>query len=468
MTVLAAPRPLTSGTLRQALGLSGAAAEDRVYVGVSIDSRTIRPGELFVALRGERHDAADFLPQVAERGGAGAIVAEGRVDPGLPLEYFPVADPGEALRTLAGEVRRRAVATVVAVTGSSGKTTVKEMVAAALGEERRVYRTAGNLNSQVGVPLTILRAPAEADLWVLEVGASEPGEIGRLAEVAAPDHVIVTTVGAAHLERFGDVEGVLAEKLELARRASATGTLVVGEEPPMLAAAATALRSGAIVAGIGPDATYRPETYEIEAERVAFERGGARVEIAAGGEHHLRDALIAAALAEALGTPPGSLADGLARYEPLGMRGAVRHLAELTLLADCYNANPDSFRAAIAQCRDLFPGRRRAAFIGSMLELGDAEEAAHAEVAGLLIGAGFELIAATGLFAEALFDEPPGVTIVRAADPLEAWEPFARHLAGDEVVLVKGSRGARLERIVERLEGRGEGTDRSSAGEGAA
>lgn len=455
MTAASRPRPLRSDAIRDALGLPASSGEPRAYRGASTDTRTLEPGQLFVALEGERHDAADYLPQAAERGAPGAIVRQGREDGALPLEYFPVADPLAAFGRLAARVRAGSAARVVAVTGSSGKTTVKEMIALALGAGRRVYRTAGNLNSRVGLPLTILGAPEEADVWVLEIGASEPGEIAGLTAIAAPDDAVVTTVGPAHLEAFGTVARVLEEKLDLARGASPEGVVVVGERPAELARAAREARPDVIVAGLGEEATYRPERWDVAADRVRFARAGAVVEVPVGGEHHLRDALIAAAVAEALGVPLAAAARGLARYAPLGMRGAVRRVGDMTVLADCYNANPESFAAAIAQCRDLYPGRRLAAFVGSMLELGEEEEAAHREVVRQLVGAGFALVAATGRFAGVVEAGAANGTRVLSADEPEAlWEDFAAGLEGDEVVLVKASRGARLERILDRLETR--------------
>ncbi len=455
MTIATAPpRTLRSSAIRSAIGLEARVGDDREYVGVSSDSRTLGRGELFVALAGRRHDAADFLPEAADRGAIGAIVAAGSENRTLPIEYFGVPDPLRALGDLAGCARREAPAMVVAVTGSTGKTTVKEMIACALGETHRVYRTEGNLNSQVGLPLTILRAPSDADTWVLEVGASEPGEIGRLARIATPDHAVVTTVGDAHLEHFGNVAGVLREKMELARSASGDGLLVVGEEPPSLAEAAAALRPDAIIAGIGPAANYRPDEFSVESDRIEFRRGPGRVVLAVGGEHHLRDALIATAVAEALGTPLDAVARGLSTYEPLGMRGSIRYIGGLTVLADCYNANPDSFNAAIAQSRGLLPGRRRAVFAGSMLELGEREAAAHREIGDALVDAGFEVIVASGLFASAPFTGAAGRWLIRSEDPEAALDAFADALVGDEVVLVKGSRGVRLERVLERLEQR--------------
>ncbi len=446
------PRVMTSSVIRAALELPECDTTAREYRGASCDSRSLQPGELFVALSGQRCEGADFLPHAASQGAPGAIVRAGQEDPSLPLEYFGVSDPLEALRALAAHMRRDTPVHVVAITGSSGKTTVKEMVACILGEISSVYRTPGNLNSQVGLPLTILRAPENVDIWVLEIGASEPGEVKRLTGIAAPDHSIITTVGEAHLDEFGDVEGVLEEKMELARGTSKEGVLVVGDQPGILATAASALRPDAIVAGIEPQATYQPDEYNVTANEVEFTRNGQNVTLPVGGEHHLRDALIAAALTEALGTPLKVVARALKQYKPLGMRGSMRSIGGLAVLADCYNANPDSFRAAIAQCREVFDGRRRVVFAGSMLELGCFEASAHEDILHELLRADFEVIAATGLFAAVECTHAEQVQIIQETDPYAAWEKFAESLQGDELVLVKGSRGAGLEWVIERLE----------------
>ncbi|HKK08608.1 MAG TPA: UDP-N-acetylmuramoyl-tripeptide--D-alanyl-D-alanine ligase, partial [Gemmatimonadota bacterium] len=352
-------------------------------------------------------------------------------------------------------------------TGSSGKTTVKEMLAAALSADRPVHASPGNLNSTVGLPLSILAAPAGAAVWVLEVGANVPGEIARLTEIAAPDDAVVTTVGAAHLEHFGSVEGVLEEKLDLVRGASPEGVVVVGERPESLAAAARRIRPDTIVAGLGGGADYRPDRHDWDASGATFERGGVRYRVSAGGEHHLRDALLAAAAAEAVGVPAAVAAGGLADFRPLGWRGAVRRVHGLTVVADCYNANPDSFEAVIDFCTGAFPDRPLAAAVGSMLELGDRSGDAHLEVARRLLRTGFGPILVTGAFVEAFrslaaSDEvaaagirPPGRRagpVVAAEDAEAAGRILADLLRGDEVVLVKGSRGARMEGALDRLE----------------
>jgi len=457
---------LDSAFVRQALGLARSGESGRRYASVCADSRQAGPGSLFAALPGERTHGVEHLADAAARGAVGAIVPAGHELPALDLEWFAVEDPVRALGDLGAAWRGRARARVIGITGSSGKTTVKEMLAAALSVGRSVHATRGNLNSLVGLPLTILAAPPEADVWVLELGANAPGEIARLAEIAAPHDAVVTTVSRAHLERFGSVENVLREKLDLVRGADPSGVVVVGERPSVLARAAREIRPDTVVAGLEEEADYRPERASWDADRAEFERGGVEYAVAAGGEHHLRDALIAAAVAEGIGLPPREVARGLATFRPLGWRGALRRMNGLTVVADCYNANPESFEAAIDYCVSAFPDRRLAAAVGTMLELGSASDEAHREVAGRLLESGFGPIVATGEFVGAFerlasagltgpdlaggATEPAG-PVVAAADADEAGRILSDLLRGDEVVLVKGSRGVHMEQVVDRL-----------------
>jgi UDP-N-acetylmuramoyl-tripeptide--D-alanyl-D-alanine ligase len=441
-----------SSDVRRALGLPTTGSRVR-YGSVSTDTRTLRRGALFVALRGETFDGAAFLEQAARKGAAGAVVPLGLDLPPLDLEWHAVPDTLRALGDLARAWRRRTGARVIGVTGSSGKTTVKEMLALALAADRTVHATRGNLNNLVGVPLSILEAPADANTWVLELGTSVPGEIARLAAIAEPDDALVTTVGSAHLEGLGDLSGVLREKLSLVRAAKPVGHVVVGEHPEILPRAAREIRPDAIVAGIGPDATWRPDAWDVGAEAIRFERHGVTYGVGAGGDHHLRDALLAAAMAAAVGGDAEAAARGLADYRPVGMRGAVRRLGRLTVVADCYNANPDSFEAAIAWCARSFAGRRLVAVVSTMRELGDVSADAHARVARRLMEAGFSEVVALGEFRPAFQAGALGRRgeVHAASDAREAVRLLAGRLAGDEVVLVKASRGERLERVVEGL-----------------
>ena len=456
---------MSSGRIRRALGL-GHAGEERRYTSFVADSREAGEGSLFFALEGERRHGFEFLADAAGRGARGAVVPADRSLPDLDLEWFPVASPREALLGLAAAARREAGVRVVAITGSSGKTTVKEMAAAALGATLDVYATRGNLNSTVGLPLSVLDAPSDADAWVLEMGTSQRGEIARLTEAAAPDDAVVTTVGPAHLEGLGDLEGVLQEKLDLVRGASQDGSVVVGERPSELPAATRSLRPDAVVAGLGRAADLRPERWKVGADRVVFRLDGRDFTVEAGGEHHLRDALLALALARALGVADEDARRGLAGFRPLGDRGAVRRFGRLAVLSDCYNANPESFGAAIRWCVDGFPDRPRAAAVGSMLELGDRSAEAHRRVARRLLEAGFDPVAASGAFIEAFEAVDTGdARILTSEDAEEAGRLLADALRGDEAVLVKGSRGARMERALEALEERF-GGDGSAGREG--
>jgi UDP-N-acetylmuramoyl-tripeptide--D-alanyl-D-alanine ligase len=428
--------------------------ERRTYLSVSTDTRSLEPGALFVALRGERFDGGDFLAEAARRAARGAVVPAGRELPELDLEWFPVPDTTAALGELARHYRSTREARVIAITGSSGKTTVKEMLTRALSGGMVTHATHGNLNNQIGLPLSILTAPPDAQVWVLELGASAPGEIHALTLIAAPDDAVITTVGPAHLEGFGEVAGVLDEKLDLVRGSRPEGLVVVGELPDTLAHAARSLRADTIVAGLSPAAGFRPDAYRIRPTELEFERDGIMYHLPVGGEHHLRDALIAAATADGLGVDPELTAAGLSEYRPLGMRSSLLQAGGLTVVADCYNANPESFAAVIRYCADAFPGRRLAAVVGTMLELGRHSEKAHRSVASELLDAGFECIVALGDFGPAFDSLGPvrnGTTVACREKVEDAWDALQERLQGHEVVLVKASRGVRLEAVVDRI-----------------
>lgn len=444
----------TVSEVRQVLGLpAGEPVSD--FSSISTDTRDLQQGALFVALRGDRFDGAEFIDLAERLGAAGAVVSAGSDHAEVGFPVFTVADTTAALGDLARHHRRRCGARVVGVTGSSGKTTVKEMLAHAVGSERRVHATRGNLNNQVGLPLSILAAEEDAEVWVLELGTSEPGEIERLTSIAEPDDAVITTVGPAHLEGLGDVAGVLEEKLDLFRGASDSGCAVVGELPEELPKRAREIRGDVVTAGLGPGSDFRPSEWSVGPEQACFTLAGLDYSVPAGGEHHLRDALIAAAAATGLGVSPAGVARGLAEYRPVGLRGALIQVENLTVVADCYNANPESFAAAIRYCSDAFPGRRLAAVVGSMLELGEAESAAHAAVAADLVRAGFTCVLALGAFQPAFqtLSLPEGVRVLNPATVQDAADALAAELKGDEVLLVKASRGVKLEKVIDSLTG---------------
>ncbi|MGH7699386.1 MAG: Mur ligase family protein, partial [Gemmatimonadales bacterium] len=295
----------TGAQIAAALGL--AVPDGRTFSGVSTDTRTLRSGDLFVALRGERFDAHTFLEQARARGAAAAVVRRGTppVD-GLP--FFEVDDPLLALGLLARARRRRlpAGSPVVAVTGSSGKTSTKEMLRAALATRWETHATTGNLNNLIGVPLTVLAAPESAGALVIEAGASVPGEIARLRAVIEPSIAVITNVTLAHVAGFGSLAGVLREKLALVE---GVPLAVVGTEPPELAAEARR-RTRTIVAGLDAPAEVRPERCELDdAGRARLTWRGQAVTVPVGGLHQAENAMLALAAAEAAGAePPGAVA----------------------------------------------------------------------------------------------------------------------------------------------------------------
>jgi UDP-N-acetylmuramoyl-tripeptide--D-alanyl-D-alanine ligase len=447
----------TDAGVRQALGLRvDLAQEDVTYTGVSTDSRAIEEGQLYVALVGDRFDGHDFVAEAVSRGALGAVVSR-PPSGGSDQRLYPVDDTLVALGALAAFRRRRLRAPVVAITGSSGKTSTKDLTAAALGAVRRVHATKGNLNNRVGMPLTLLSVPDEAEAVVLEMGSSEPGEIRTLAQVARPDVGLVTTVGESHLERLGSLEGVLDEKLDLLRNLAEGGRCVVGDEPPVLAERARAICGSLRVAGWSEraDADLRPEEADVDVfGRYELHWRGERVAVPMAGRHAVSNAMLALAVADLLGVAPADAARGLATAESNPLRGEIRRIGGLTVIVDCYNANPQSVRAALDVLEGQGADARRVAVLGTMLELGSESDRLHREVLAYALDREVDLVVATGGFAGAADEigSLDGERVITAAGWSEAYPLLRERLAGDEVVLLKASRGVKLEGILPLLE----------------
>lgn len=438
----------TSDCVRDALGLPSTGRAGRTYSGVSTDTRSLRPGQLYVALRGERFDGADFVGAAVEAGAAGAVVERGQ--DGLPADFelFVVDDSLEALGRLAAARRSALDPIVVAVTGTSGKTTTRELAMAALGSG--AYGSPGNFNNLVGVPLSILAAPEEAKIWVLELASNRRGEIERLGRIAQPNYAVVTTVSEGHLEGLGDLQGVLDEKLSLLSTMRGGGIALVADEPPELVEQARARYPEVRTVGLSEAADERPESWSVSGDGVAWRWGGTHFDLRGFGTHLIHDALFAVVVAHLLGVDPQRVAERLANAELPPMRGEVRRVRDLKLLVDCYNANPSSFLAAIDALSALAAGRRRAVLAGTMLELGSRSAALHEQVAGFMLDAGVELIAATGEFVEAFARAGSRAHDRLILEPeLEgAYRQLASRLLGSEIVLLKASRGMKFERAI--------------------
>jgi UDP-N-acetylmuramoyl-tripeptide--D-alanyl-D-alanine ligase len=438
-------------------------APDLRVAGVSTDSRTALPGDLFVALRGPRFDGHAFLAAAAERGAAAALVARDALPVAAELPLVAAEDTLRALGDLAARHRRRCRAEVVGVTGSAGKTTTKEMAAAILSRRGPTLRTRGNLNNLIGLPLTVFGLGPEHRYAVLEMGMSRLGEIARLAEIARPNVGVVTNVAAAHTAGVGGIEGVARAKGELFAALGEADVAAVNLDDPRIAALRPGLRSRVVTFGRQPAADVRllgEPAVSFAGTRARVRVGGAEVEIALPqiGVHQVENALAAMAVSHALGIPAEEMPPGLAATEAVAGRMTVRQARGVTLLDDTYNANPRSVAMALETLAALAGGGRAVAVLGDMLELGEESAAEHREVGRLaarrcaaLFAFGPEAAQAAAGAREAGLAE-----VFHSADAEEMAQALRASVRAGDVVLVKGSRGMRMERIVEALGGAAE------------
>ncbi len=438
-------RPLSARRVSDILGLDQM-AEDVEYSAIVTDTRRMPTGALFVALKGERYDGHDHLAAARDAGARGAVVRTG-TPPVEGLYLHPVEDTLRAYGWLARARRREIPGPVVAVTGTNGKTSTKELVAAVLATRYQTHATRLNLNNLVGVPQTILAAPDGTESLVIEAGANLPGEIARYREIVEPTVAVVTNVAAGHLEGFGSLERVMAEKLELIRGAPLA---VVGPQPPALAIEARARAPGRLVVA-GLEGEVRPDEVVLDPQGRPTLRIGARtIRLPLVGRHLAVNAMLAWAVAEELGLDLDEVADALSRVVVPGGRSELQQIGGLTILNDCYNANPASFLAAIETAQSLRTGRRLVFVAGGMRELGPDADRLHAEVAAHLLALAPELLGAVGEFADLFRSQRDalGDRLILAGDPVEAGALLAPRLSGDEVVVLKASRGVALERIL--------------------
>lgn len=471
--------------------IAQAPEETVTFSSVSTDTRTLEPGALFVAIRGERFDAHRFLTEATQKGARGAVVdrkfwekeqeaVSSSGESGEPtksaesedddvgaeahasLIYFVVDDTLEALGRLGNYRRKRLGARVCAITGTNGKTTTKEMARAVIGAQYRVHATTGNLNNLVGTPLTLLAAPEDAEALVVEIGTSAPGEIERLARMVEPEVGILTTIAAGHLEGLGSLEGVLEEKTALLRALPPSGLGLVGEDPPRLASRSREMANRVYIAGRTEraDPVLRATNAGLDEEgRVHFEWRGRSVRLKMRGLHNAVNAMLVLGLADEWEVPVDDAIAALENVAATDMRMEVLRFGNLRVIADCYNANPASLAAA-ADVLEAFPrGSGRVALVGSMLELGPASARLHAETAELLAGRDVDLIVATGEFRDAFesLEMALGDRLVSVDDPMESEPALRDRLEGEEVVLLKASRGVELERLLPVLEDIGAG-----------
>lgn len=438
-----------------ALGASVPSNPDATVTGWSVDSRTLQPGDLFFALRGPVNDGHAHVSEVFEKG-AVAAVAEESIGGGPVLR---VDDSLRALQKLAGWARREWRGDVVAVTGSAGKTTTKDVIAEMLATEIATAKNQGNLNNHVGLPLSLLRLDETARVAVLEMGMNHAGEIRELAAIARPDVGVVTNVGYAHIENFESIDGIAAAKRELIESLGDRGTAVLNADDERVSGFAAVHRGRTILYGQSPVAQVRAEDVEYAlgdgSAGVRFRVGPVRFESALTGRHSVSNLLAGIAVAGVYGVPPERLKETVRKLTPGKMRGERLQHNGVLIFDDCYNSNPDAVRAMLEVVRDT-PARRRIAVLGEMLELGRWAEPLHRDVGNYAAVCGFDVL--VGIRGAACFMvdavKRAGLTADAAFffdDPQEAGRLVRTLAQPGDVILFKGSRGVHVERALEEF-----------------
>ena len=435
--------------IAKVLGLTGA-GEARI-TGWSVDSRTVQSGDLFFALRGPNHDGNVYVADALRKGAAAAVA-----EVSAPGAVLVVPDALRALQQIAAWARKRWGRDVIGLTGSAGKTSTKDIIAELLAVRLHAGKTVGNFNNHVGVPLSILRLPADADVAVLEIGMNHAGEIRELCRIAQPRIGVVTNVGYAHIEAFDSIEGVAAAKRELIECLPPDGIAVLNADDARVAAFRSFHQGRVITYGITQPADVRAEDVEFLAEGgVRFRIGATEFKAALLGRHGILNILAGVAVAGLCGIEPSQLTAVVAGLKPGKMRGERFSDHGILILNDCYNANPDAVQAMIDVLRDT-PARRRIVVLGEMLELGRWSECLHREIGRYAARNGVDVV--VGIHGDARFIADGAIESGQAAgsvyffDDAAAAGDLARQVAGEgDAVLFKGSRGTRVERALERF-----------------
>jgi len=435
----------------------------RTATGYSIDSRTLAAGDLFFAVKGERLDGHDFIPAAVQRGAAGAVISrkrEAECRAAAPAcSFILVEDPLAALQQLAAAVRRHWGRRVIGITGSAGKTTTKEAVAAVLSEGYRVLKSRGNLNNNFGLPLQLLRLETEDEVAVIEMGMNHAGEITTLAGIAAPDWGVVTNVGNAHVENFPDgIAGVARAKYELVQALPADGTAFLNCDDPYVSQFGRDFHGRVIYFGRGPCANLRVEHLENlgdQGTRLTVSADGqqAALHLHLLGEHNVSNALAALAVGLAANIPLLTGARALESLQPEEKRGQIIRWRGATIVNDCYNSNPEALQAMILTLSRM-PARRRILIAGVMLELGAEASALHAACGQAAAAAKVDLVVGVRGAAAQIVEAArhAGIEAMYVETPEDAGLWMKTNLREGDAVLLKASRGVRLERSLDALQ----------------
>ena len=430
--------------------------DGRKVTNVTIDSREVDSGSLFVAIKGDRFDAHDFVPDVLAKGAAAAVCSK-KIE-GVPEDrVIYVPDTRLALLALARHYRSKFDIPVVGLTGSVGKTTTKEMVAAVLSQKYKTLATQGNFNNEIGLPKMCFKLDASYEAAVFEMGMSGFGEISRLTRTALPSVGIITNIGVSHIEMLGSREGILKAKMEILEGMSPDAPLIINGDNDLLPKGVQGISNPVVVCGIScKEADCRAESIEQHPESMRFVINfrGSRypVELPAVGMHNVYNACIAFACGMLLGVSPEQAVKGLSEYVPAGMRQKIVRKGGITVIEDCYNASPDSIKASLSVLRDIDCGRR-IAVLGDMKELGSYSRAAHLECGAAAAANGIDVLLAYGPEAAAYIEGAGGAvaTALHFDDKQALALKLCAMMQDGDAILFKASRAMKLEEIIESV-----------------
>ena len=451
--------PLTLFQIAQLAGASLSSGDGTAVINkVSSDSRMIKPGELFVALRGENFEGHDFVEASAKAGATGALVElnwTGNVPNNFAL--LRATDTLQAYQTLAANYRRSLALKVLAITGSNGKTSTKDFAASVLARRFRVTKTEGNFNNHVGLPRTILEATSDDEVAVWEIGMNHPGEIAALSKIATPDAAIITNIGVAHIEFMGSREAIATEKGALAEAVGPQGTVVLNADDPFSQGIAARTRAKVVFAGTTGGAVQAIEIRQgTEGSEFTIVEGAhrCRAQLPVAGSHMVQNALLAVASGRAFGLSIEDCAAGLAAAPLTKARLQIKEIGGVHFLDDSYNANPDSMKAALRTLVELDTEGKRIAVLGEMRELGAESERGHREIGETAATLGVEQLITIGDVAELIAEgaRAGGLNKVSSArSTAEAARLLGEIAEPGDLVLIKGSRAARTEEVIEHF-----------------
>lgn len=424
--------------------------------GYSIDSRTLQPGELFFAVRGERLDGHDYVEAALAKGAVAAVVERSQLSRfASQARLLAVEDPLTALQRLGAAVRRLWGKPLIGVTGSAGKTTTKEAIAHVLGTRYRVLKSQGNLNNHFGMPLQLLKLEPEHEIAVIEMGMSHAGEITALAKLAAPDCGVVTMVAPVHLEFFASIEAVARAKYEVIESLHAGGIAVLNADDEYVAQFGRDFHGRVVTFGLHKHAEVSAQNIGSRgplgsAFDIVADGTSVRAKLPLLGEHNIYNALAAVAVGLQYGVSLQTAAESLATLSAGDKRGEILNIGGATIINDCYNSNPKALDSIVRALAEI-PAQRRIVVAGEMLELGPAAEAMHRDAGKHMAKVGVDVLLGVRGLAQAIVEgaKQAGMRAEFVATPEEAGEWLQREIKPGDVVLLKASRGVRLERALE-------------------